>query len=131
MVATLESHELAEGGAPGNPVDREAGIALELGQGARSQVAEDPVDPAGVEAECAQPQLEVCYVVAALHGRTAVEEPIADTKTRFDQGVPRLEAANPVDPQASEMLECLHRSAGTVTEHPVGVHGPAGAEHGV
>ena len=96
----------------------------------RGQVAEDAVDPAGVEAERAQPQLEVGHVVAALHRRAPVEEPVAEAETGLDQGVPRLWAADAVDPQATQMLERLDGGAGAVTEHPIGVVRPAAAEDG-
>jgi hypothetical protein len=41
-----------------------------------------------------------------------------------------LQAADPVDPQAAEVLEGLDRGAGAITEYPVGVDGPAAAEDG-
>jgi hypothetical protein len=65
-----------------------------------------------------------------LHGRAAVEEAIAQTETRLDQGVPRLKAADAVDPQAAQVLERLYRGAGAVTEDPVGVEGAAPAQDG-
>ena len=128
MVTALESLELTEGGAPEDSVGGAAGVALELGQRPRGQVAEDPVDPTGIEAERAQPQLEVGHVVAALHGCAAVQEAVAEAETGLDQGVPRLEAADSIDPQAAQVLECLHRGTGAVAEHPIGVEGTAPSE---
>jgi hypothetical protein len=130
MVPALESQQFTEGGAPEDAVDGETGVALELGQCPRGQVAEDPVDPTGVEAECAQPQLEVGHVVAALHGCAPVEEAVADAKTSLDQGVPRLEAADAVNPQAAEVLERLDRGTGAVPEDPIRVEDTVPAEDG-
>jgi hypothetical protein len=130
VVTALESHELTEGGPPEDSVDRQAGVALELGQRPRGEVAEDPVDPTGVEAERAQPQLEVGHVVAALHGCAPVEEAVADAKTSLDQGVPRLEAADAVNPQAAEVLERLDRGTGAVPEDPIRVEDTVPAEDG-
>jgi hypothetical protein len=98
MVTALESHELTEGGPPEYSVDRETGVALELGQRPRGQVAEDPVDPTGIKAERAQPQLEVGHVVAALHGCAPEQEAVTEAETGFDQGIPCLGAADAVDP---------------------------------
>jgi hypothetical protein len=98
MVTALESHELTEGGPPEYSVDRETSVALELGQRPRGQVAEDPVDPTGIKAERAQPQLEVGHVVAALHGCAPEQEAVTEAETGFDQGIPCLGAADAVDP---------------------------------
>ena len=80
--------------------------------------------------ERAQALLQVGHVVAPLHRRAAVEEPVAEAETGLDQGVPRLRPADPIDPQAAQVLEGLDGGAGAVTEHPVGVDGPAAAEDG-
>ncbi len=54
MVAALQAHELLEGCPTDDSVDGQAGVALELGQGMPSGVAEDAVDAARVEAQRAQ-----------------------------------------------------------------------------
>ena len=130
MVPALESQQFTEGGAPEDAVDGETGVALELGQRPRGQVAEDPVDPTGVEAERAQPQLEVGHVVTALHGRTAEQETVTEPETGLDQGVPRLRTADAVDPQATQVLECFHGGTGAVPEDPIRVEDTAPAEDG-
>jgi hypothetical protein len=98
VVTALQAHELTQRHAAGDAVDGETGVALEFGQRARGAVAEDPVNPARVKAERAQPLLQVGDIVAPLHGRTAVEEPIPDAKACLNQGVPGLGATSAIDP---------------------------------
>ena len=86
-------------------------------------LAEDAVDPAGVETERAQPALQVGDVVAAQGGIAAVEQPIAEPVPGLDQRRPRLLAADPVDAQAACRLERAARLLGAVIEAPAGVAG--------
>ena len=65
--------------------------------------------------------LEIDHVVAAQHGRAAVEETITEAKTGFDQDVPRLGPADAVDPESTQVLERLDGGPGAVAEEPVGV----------
>jgi hypothetical protein len=101
VVAALEPQELGEGRAADDAVDGEAGVALELAEGTDGGVAEDAVDPTGVEAEGAQALLQLRHVVAPQHGGPAVQEAITQPKTGLHERVPGLGAADPVDAQAA------------------------------
>jgi hypothetical protein len=120
-VATLEADEFPQRGTPGDAVNREADVALELGQGPRGPIAEDPVDPAGIETQGAQPLLEFNYIVTPQHRRAPIQESVTEMKTRFHQGVPRLGAADAVDPQSPQVLEGLDGRPRPVAVDPVGV----------
>jgi hypothetical protein len=69
--------------------------------------------------------LEFGHIVTPQHGGPAVQEAVAEPKTSLDQGVPRLHATDPVDPQAAEALESLDRGAGGGAEDAVGIDGRA------
>ena len=97
---------------PDDAVDGEAGVALELAERPHRGVAEDAVDPAGVEAQRAQALLQLGDVVTAQHGGPAVQEAVAEPETGLDQGVPGLRPADAVDPQAAQALEGLEGGAG-------------------
>ncbi len=125
MVPALESEQLTQGGAPDNPVDGQAGVALELAEGARRVVAEDAVDAPGVEPERAQALLEIRHVVTPQHGSPAVQEAVTHPESGLDQGLPRLEAADPVDAQATQALKGLDGGAGAGAEEPVRIDGHA------
>ena len=86
-------------------VGGEAGVALKLEHGPLGVLAEDAVDPSGVEAQGAQPPLEVGDVVAPERGRRVVQQAVTELVARLDQRAPRLGAADPVDPQAPPLLE--------------------------
>ena len=79
---------------------------------AHGGVAEDAVDPAGVEAEGAQALLELGHVVTPQHRGPAVQEAVTQPETGLDQGVPGLRAADAVDAQAAQALEGLERRPG-------------------
>ena len=68
--------------APRMPSTGRPGVALEVGQGLRAEVAEDAVHPTGVEAEGRQASLQVGDVVAAQHGPAEVEEPVPEAQAR-------------------------------------------------
>ncbi len=125
VVTALETEQLTEGGTPHDAVDGEAGVALELAQGTGRVVTEDAVHPPGVEPECAQALLEVRHVVTPQHRSPAVEKAVTDPKSGLDQGLPRLQPADPVDAQAPQALEGLDRGARALTEEPVGIDGNA------
>ncbi len=112
VVAALQAQELLQGGPADDPVDGQAGVALELGQRPHGGVAEDAVDPARVEAERAQALLQLGHVVTAQHRGPAVQEAVTHAKTGLDQGVPGLGAADAVDAEAAEALEGLERRPG-------------------
>jgi hypothetical protein len=82
-------------------------------------VPEDPVHPPGVEAEAAQALLQVGHVVAAQHLGPAEQEAVAQAKTGFDQGVPRLLVADATDPEAAVVLERLDAGPGAGAEDAV------------
>jgi len=124
-MTSLHPQELAQRAATGDPVDRQARVALELPEGGRGGVTHDAVHPPGVEAQGPQALLEVGHVVAALHGSAAVQEPVAQCEAGLDQGVPGLRPADPVDPQAAPVLERLERGPGPGAEDAVGVDGGA------
>ncbi|HUE06777.1 MAG TPA: hypothetical protein VMP41_05085 [Acidimicrobiales bacterium] len=65
--------------------------------------------------------MELGHVVTPQHGGPAVQEAVAEPKTRLDQGVPCLRAADPVDTEATEALEGLDRGAGGRAEDAVGI----------
>src|SRR5207245_4322131 len=73
------------------------------------------VDAAGGEAERAQVFLQVADVVASEHRRAQVQEPVAEAVPGFDERTPRLGSTDPVDSQASVLLEpsdgCFGRRA--------------------
>jgi hypothetical protein len=130
---------LSVGGAPRNVarrgpahdgVDGQAGIALEVGQGARGAVAEYPVDPARIEAQGAQALLQVGHVVTPLHRRAPVQEAVAQPEPGLDQGVPRLLAADAVHPEPPQVLERLQRGARPGAEEAVGIDGRPGQDGG-
>jgi len=119
-----------DGGGSGDPVDGQAGIALELSQRPHGVVAQDAVHPAGVEAQCAQALLQLGHVVTPQHRGPAVEEAVTQPETGFHQGVPCLDAADPVHPEAAQALEGLERGAGGGTEDPVSVDRRPGEDGG-
>ncbi|HZQ27151.1 MAG TPA: hypothetical protein VFA94_05575 [Acidimicrobiales bacterium] len=84
-------------------------------------LAQDAVDPPGIEAERAQPALQVGDVVAPQGGIAAVEQPVAEPVAGLDQRRPRLLPADPVDAQAACGLKGAARLLGAVIEAPAGV----------
>ena len=80
-------------------------VALEVVERPGGQGAEDPVDPAGVEAEAAEAPLQLGDVVAAEVGGAVVEEAVAEVPAGLDQGGPGLLVAEAVDPEAPGALE--------------------------
>ena len=130
VVAALESQQLLEGCATHDAVHGEAGVALELPERPYGGVAQDPVDPAGVEAQRAQPLLQLGDVVTPQHRGPAVQEAVAQPETGLHQGVPCLHPADPVHPEATQALEGLESGAGGGTEDPVGVDRRPGEDGG-
>lgn len=105
-----------DGGPSDHPVVRKACILLELLDRLVGPGPEDAVDPLRIEAELAEPTLELGYVIASHHRVAVVEEPITEPVIGFDEGVPRLPAANPVDHQAAIALKATQRSLGLGAE---------------
>jgi hypothetical protein len=104
-VARLQTAQLAQRRGPQDAVGREADVALEFHERLRRRVAEDAVDPTGVEAERAEMLLKLGHVVAAQHGRAPVQEAVADVVAGFDEHVPGLAPADAVDAQTPAVLE--------------------------
>ena len=86
-------------------------------------LAQDAVDPAGVEAEGAQAALQIGDVVTAQRGIAPVEQPIAEAVAGLDQGRPRLLAADAVDAQAARRLKGAACRLGVVVEVPPRIAG--------
>ena len=113
--ARVGSYDAAQGGhsvGATHPIDREAGVALELPERRFGSWTEDPVDAAGVEAERAEALLQLAHVVAPQHRGSDVEQAIAQLVARFDEGTPRLGATDAIDAQPAPFLEpanCLFR----------------------
>jgi hypothetical protein len=91
---------------------------LEVGQGPLGALAQDAVDPAGVEAESTEPSLQVGHVVTSQRWVAPVEEPVAQPVAGLDQGGPGLLAADAVDPQAARFLKGPAGSLGVLVEAP-------------
>jgi hypothetical protein len=128
LVLGPEPNELAHGGGPGDPIDGHSGIALEVTEGGRGEVAEDPVDPAGIEAQGTEPLLQLGHVIASDHGGSAVQETVAQSPARLDQGRPGLWTTDAVDPETPAMLESFDSCSGAVTELALEVDGAGQAE---
>ena len=68
-----------------DPVSREAGVSLEVEECPRAVGSEHAVDPAGVESETPQAQLEIGDVVAPHHWRVEIEVTVAKAVAGLDQ----------------------------------------------
>jgi hypothetical protein len=80
-------------------------VALEVVERPGRQGAEDPVDPAGVEAEAPEAPLQLGDVVTAEVGGAVVEQAVAQVPAGLDEGGPCLLVAAAVDPEAPGTLE--------------------------
>ncbi len=116
VMAGAESQQLGDRRRPGDAVDRDAHVALKVAKSGRGEIAEDAVDPAGVETQGAQALLELGDVVPPQHGRPPVEEPVTESVPGLDQSRPGLRPTHPVDPKAPAVLERLDRRPGTGSE---------------
>ena len=85
-------------------------------------LAENAVDPAGIETERPQPPLKRGDVVATQRRRGVVEQAVAGAVTRLHQRAPGLRPADAVHMQAPRLLERAHRGLGALAEEP----GPVG-----
>lgn len=88
-------------------VGGQAHIVLEFRDGSCRVGSEDAVDPSGVEPEGRKTALELRHVVAAEHGLAQVQRASAELEAGFDEGLPGLWAADPVDTQATAVLKGL------------------------
>ena len=80
-----ELSETYEGVVASDPVGSEAGVPLEVEECTRAIGSEHTVDPAGVEPETSQPQLEIGDVVAPHHWRVEIEVTVAKAVAGLDQ----------------------------------------------
>jgi hypothetical protein len=87
-MSTLKPDQLTQGGAAGQSVHRESGVALKLRKGRRRVVAKDAVHPPGVKAQAAEAQLKLSHVVTAEHFGPSVQVAVAQVETGFYQRVP-------------------------------------------
>ena len=110
--------ELMEALGAEDPVDRERGVLLELAHRLGGRVTEDAVDAAGVEPQRAESLLELCDVVPALHRGAPVQEAVTEPVPGLDEGLPRLHAADAVDPEPAVLLERFDRRARRAPEAP-------------
>ncbi len=77
--------EAYEGVGASDPVGSEAGVPLEVEECTRAVGSEHTVDPASVEPETSQPQLEIGDVVAPHHRRVEIEATVAEAVAGLDQ----------------------------------------------
>jgi hypothetical protein len=127
LTALAELVQGADSGRPTDGIDRQAGVALEVEQRLLGLRAEDPVHLAGVEAERAQPALQVGHVVAPQHRGVAIEHAVAQLVAGLDQGGPRLLAADAVVAQPALTLERADRLDGRLAVVPELAGGERGA----
>ena len=134
LAAGPDSRQEGEGRRPTDGVTGQSGVALELEDGPLGVLAEDAVDPAGVEPEGAQAALQVGDVVPSQRGRGVVQQPVAQLVAGFDERAPGLGPADAVDAQPPPLLERPHGhfGGGAVEAGPVraGVV-PGGAQPGL
>ena len=107
----LQALEGADRLRPADAVRRQLDVALELGQCVGRVGTEDPVHPPRVEAEAAEPALELGHVVTPEVGATQVERPVAEHPAGLDERVPRDVIAHAVRRQAVILLERGDRGA--------------------
>ncbi len=88
---------------------RDAHVALEVADRGVGLRSEDPVDPAGVEAERAHAPLQRSHVVPPKHGPPVVQQPVAEGVPGFDERAPCLLAAHTITAQPAPRLESEHR----------------------
>ena len=74
--------------------------------------AEDPVNPAGIEAEGTQLPLQCGDVIAPEHAVAEVQQTLAQNPASLDQGAPGLTSTCPVGPQTPVDLEGQDRAFG-------------------
>jgi hypothetical protein len=113
--------QLSESYRATDPVCHETEVALELGKGSMSAVAEDPVDTTRIEPEPAQPLLHLGDVVSVQHRAATVQKPVPQAEAGFDEARPCLVVTDAVNPKAALGLESLHglRGRGTVGSQAV------------
>ena len=102
-----------------DPVRRQAGVRLELGEGADRGRTEDPVDATGVEPQRAESTLQLSDVVAPLHRAAQVQQTITELVAGFDDRGPRLQVADAIGLEATCDLERAHCGLGGRAEMAV------------
>ena len=77
--------EAADRAGAGDAVGGQPDVALEVDQRRRRVGSEDAVDPAGVEAEAAQTELQVSHVVTPEHGGVEIKVAVAESEARLHE----------------------------------------------
>ena len=103
-------------GTPDHAVVGKADILLELLDRLLSSRPENAVDPVRIEAELAEPPLELRHIIATHHRGAVVEEPITEAVVSLHESVPRLRSADPVNHQAAVTLKAAQRRLGLGAE---------------
>lgn len=102
-----------------DPVDAQAGVALELLTGSDGVGSEDAVDAPGVEAEPSEATLQLSDVLAPHHGGLQVEQPVGQLVPVLDQLSPRVRTADAVGIQSVVGLERDDGALGSMGESAV------------
>ena len=100
-----EAIQRVDRGGTADPVDAEAGVALELLDGADGVGSEDAVDPPGVEAQPTEPALQLGDVLAAGHGGLQVQQAVAQLVALLDERTPGEGTADAVGVESVVGLE--------------------------
>ncbi len=103
----------------GDAVRGKAGVVLKLRERAHRRRPEDAVDAAGVEAQHAEPALQLRDVVTALHRSAEIEETVAEPEAGLDDRAPCLLIADTVGVEPAGHLERAHGGLGGRAEHAV------------
>jgi hypothetical protein len=83
--------------------------------------AEDAIDPARVEAQLAQPTLQLMHILAADHRSFQIQEPITEPIAGLVQIPPGLGPDLSVGRETPVALECAHGLVGGLTELAPGI----------
>jgi hypothetical protein len=87
-VSLVETVEMLKHRWAAHPVDGNARVALKVHHGPDGVIAEDRVDPTGVESKRREATLQLTNVISSEHPVPAIEQPIAEPVTGFDECVP-------------------------------------------
>jgi hypothetical protein len=107
-----------------DPIGCGAAVRLELFEGPGGAGPEDPVDPPAVEAESAEPRLQLGDIVATQVRRRQEQQPITKVPTGLDERGPRLLVALSVAAQTTIGLKGPNRIfRGTTKSRRLGAGG--------
>jgi len=116
VARSTEAAELANSVGTDDPVSGEADIPLELFERGTGLVAEDTVDPSGVETQHAEAALKVSDVVATEGWAPQVQQAIPECVRSFEECLPRLGSTDAVGSEVAGGLEGQNRIVGLATE---------------